>query len=211
MAKTWMLFCTTLHYCWRQRKRTLLGKGSSFQSRKHCRWTRLVLCIMKKYFLHVNHIFSYTFCHFCCCCSLFSYLIAVFSKLFLPQPMIFTVCASSSLHPAVVGMGRAKRESEREQCGWESLTGGTEVGSTIPKSQVMFVMRFGGMQTPFPLHGGMCALVLWYTDSTLFGQPQGCVQLSDGSDHSSHMTISSDLMNATSDKLHCIFHFLNYY
>lgn len=165
-----------------EEKDSLLGKRRSFQSRKHCRGNHLILSIMKEYFLHVNHIFSYTFCHFCCCFSLFSYLIVIFFKLFLPQPMILAICALQFSPSCCGGDGQGKKgEWEREQCGWKSLTVGTGVGSTIPKSQVMFKIRLGWMQSPFPLCVGMCAPVLWYTGST--HQPQDCVQPSDGSDY----------------------------
>lgn len=45
---------------------------------------------------HVNHSpLAQTFCHQYCCCT-FSHLNAVPSKLFLAQPVIFTLYASNS-------------------------------------------------------------------------------------------------------------------
>lgn len=53
-----------------------------------------------------------------------------------------------SVPPYIIAGGRGELGSEREQCGLESLTEGIEVDNTIPKSQVMFITRLGGMQIP---------------------------------------------------------------
>lgn len=66
---------------------------------------------------------------FCCYCS-FSYLSAATSKLFLSEPMILAFCAKSLPPHREWKTGRG---SEWEKC-LESLSGGTEFGSTVPKA-----------------------------------------------------------------------------
>lgn len=97
--------------------------------------------------------------------------------------MIFAIFASSSpLHPSAGGWA-GEKGGEREQCGWESLTVGTELCSTVPKSRVMFVTRVGGMQIPLGITWwDVCASPTIHRSTQLFGQTQGYVQPSDGSD-----------------------------
>lgn len=57
----------------------------------------------------MNQFFSYTICHYCCCCNcLVSYFIALSSKI-LFLALIFAFCTSNSqLNPVTVGRGRRK-------------------------------------------------------------------------------------------------------
>lgn len=73
----------------------------------------------------------------------FSYPAAVSSKLFLSQPVILTFCASNfQLHPMVwEGQGELRRVS-KWHLAWESLSGGIELGRTIPKPGQMYRQFF---------------------------------------------------------------------
>lgn len=81
----------------------------------------------------MSQFFSYALCHYYCCCySLVSYLIAVSSKM-LFQPVIFAFA------PPILNfilpqweVGGENREA-RAAHGLGSLSGGTVLGSTIPK------------------------------------------------------------------------------
>lgn len=58
-----------------------------------------------------------------------SYLIALSSKLFLSQPMIFTFRVSNSeIHPA-----QQEGEAREQDMSWESFSESTELGNAIPK------------------------------------------------------------------------------
>lgn len=83
--------------------------------------------------LHVNHLTFVHFCQYCCC--LFSFLIALPSKLF-SQPMILAFCSSNSqLHPTAAGREREKmgEATVSSSVVLENLSGGTDLGSTISK------------------------------------------------------------------------------
>lgn len=110
-----------------------------------------------------------TLCHsFYCCYCLFSYVLADSSneqipdknsKLFLPQPMILTFCASSSLHPTQAS----------ERCGFRESTTGRSI---TPKPQQAGIAQ--SLRTQFQTAASVVTLKKYfgpYLYKKLFSQP----------------------------------------
>lgn len=128
MAGTWMLFCTTLLYCW--------GRGKGLSSGK-----KGFLPVKKEWQRDPSRIVYYEGVLFTCelflvpsvifvtiaVCFLTSLLFSANFSYLSPWSLPFVPPILSIL--LWLGWAGEKRGSERGQCGWESLTVGI-----IPKS-----------------------------------------------------------------------------
>lgn len=97
------------------------------------RGTHPILTIIEGFFL-LNCLLSCMLFqqYFCCYCE--CYLIAIYSKLSLPQPAIFApLCFQFSRSCPRGGGSRETGNQERAESGLESLDGDTDLGNTIPK------------------------------------------------------------------------------